>query len=191
MLAASALAVATPAFAGFSLVPQGQVAVVNKSTLKVTPAISWNRMRTKVGPQAEAWTLDGLSLNEVVMFTGVGSDQTLLKDRAKKDKPLPKFSGSMLAPDVAQLIEQTYRIAVDTPLFEVEGIVPQTFAGHPGFRINYSFTGKSDEVRRKGEAVGAIVGGRLYMMTFAAPEIHYYDRHIADFRALVASASMK
>jgi hypothetical protein len=190
-LAAPALAIATPALAGFALVPQGQVAVVNKSSLTVAPPTSWNRLKGKVGPQAEAWTLDGLSLNEVVFFTGVANDQTLLKDRAKKDKPLPKFSGSMLAPDVAQLLEQTYRIAVDAPLFEVNGIAPTTFAGHQGFQINYSYTGKGDDVRRKGEATGAIISGRLYMITYAAPEIHYYDRHIGDFRALVKSATLK
>jgi hypothetical protein len=94
----------------------------------------------------------------------------------------------MLAPDIAQMFEASYRLAGGSTLFQINGIEPAKFAGEPGFRFSYSFALQTDEVRRRGEATGAVIGGKLYMITFEAPAIHYYDRNLADYRALVATA---
>jgi hypothetical protein len=48
--------------------------------------------------------------------------------------------------------------------------------------------GPTDEVHRKGEGCVAIVDGRLYMITFEAPALHFFDAGIAPARAVVASA---
>jgi hypothetical protein len=40
------------------------------------------------------------------------------------------------------------------------------------------------------EARAAIVGGKLYLITFAAPEIHYFDANIAEARAIMDSAKI-
>ena len=133
-------------------------------------------------------TLDGLTLNDVTFYGGIADNQTLFREVNKRDKPLPRFSATMLMPDVASLFEGSYRVALDTSLFSIDGMEPAQFAGNPGFRFNYSFTIESDEVRRKGEAYGAIIGGKPYMATFEAPAIVYYDRNIEAFRDLVRTA---
>lgn len=184
---ASAALVAAPAWA-YKMVTHGTVVAVAKSPMTVTPAIDWNRQQSRPGRNAESWTLDGLSLNEVTFYGGIADDQTLFKEVDKKDKPLPHFSKSMLAPDIAQLFEQSYRLAGGSSLFQIDGIAPARFAGENGFRFQYSFALQNDEVRRRGEATGTVVGGKLYMMTWEAPAIHYYDRNLADYRALVATA---
>ncbi|MDH7972303.1 hypothetical protein QH494_08930 [Sphingomonas sp. AR_OL41] len=183
--------VATPAMAGFSLMAKGKQAVIATSTLSVTPGIDWNKLGKKPGRNAEAWTLDGSSLNDLVFYAGIMPGQTLFKAINKKDKPLPTLSATMLPPDIAQLFESSYRIANATSLYSTDSIEPATFAGHAGFHFTYSFTVQDEEVRRKGEATGAIVGGKLYMITYEAPEILYFGRNEADYQAVVSSAALK
>jgi hypothetical protein len=101
---------------------------------------------------------------------------------------LPRFSATMLAPDIAQLFEGSYRIANRTALMSIDAIEPASFAGQQGFRFTYSYTIQDEEVQRKGEAQGAIIGGKLYMITFEAPRIHYFDRDLEAFRQIAGSA---
>ena len=187
-LAALGVLAATPASASYRLVPVGMEVQVARSSLSFTPDRDWNRLTNRVGRNAESWTLDGLTLNDVTFYGGIGDNETLFKEVNKTEKPLPRFSRTMLLPDVASLFEESYRIANNTSLFAIDSIEPGPFAGHPGFHFTYSFTIQSDEVRRKGEGYGAIVDGKLYMATFEAPVIHYFDRDVETFRKLVATA---
>lgn len=188
--AAAALLVSAPATAGFKLMAPGQSQLIRKSTMSVTPTIAWNRLGARLGRNAEAWTLDGHSLNDLIFYSAIPAGGTLFREVDKKNKPLPKFDSKMLAPDVAAMFESTYRIAASTSLFTVDSIEPATFAGQPGFRFAYSFAVQGEEVRRSGEATGAIIRGQLYMITFEAPKVYYFDRNIADYRALVASTKV-
>ncbi len=179
------IALASPGFAG-GLKSAGARVTVAKSTLAVTPDQSWNK-GARPGRLSEAWTLDGLSLNELTFYGGILDNTPLFREIDKKAAPLPRFSKSMLAPDVVQLFESSYRVALGTSLITIDSVEPATFAGNQGFKFTYSFA-VQDEVKRKGEATGAIIGGRLYMITFEAPRIHYYDRDIASYRRLVETA---
>jgi len=181
--------VASPALA-YKMIGRGKPASVAKSVLTLTPAIDWNRMQARPGRNAESWTLDGLQLDEITFYGGIENGRALFREVDKRDKPLSPFQATMLAPNVAQLFEQSYRLAVGSSLSEVGSVEPATFAGTSGFRFTYSYTLGRDEVRRRGETTGAIVGGKQYMMTWEAPTIHYYDRNLADYRALVSSARL-
>ncbi|WP_404333990.1 hypothetical protein AB2M62_11930 [Sphingomonas sp. MMS12-HWE2-04] len=55
--------------------------------------------------------------------------------------------------------------------------------------FTYEFTDE-DQITRKGEASAAIVEGKLYMVSFDAPRLHYFDRTIADVHALIATATL-
>jgi len=48
-----------------------------------------------------------------------------------------------------------------------------------------------DHLTRKGEARAAIIEGKLYMVTFDAPRLHYFDLTIDDFRALADTARLR
>ena len=186
MIAASLLA--APALAGYKLMPTGTPATVAKSGLQVTPSQPWNRLGGRVGRNAESWTLDGLSLNDMTFYGGIADNMTLFREVNKKDAPLPRFSATMLIPDVVQLFESSYRVANGTSLMSIDSVTPAPFAGKPGFRFTYNFTVQNEEVKRLGEARGAIVDGKLYMVTFEAPIIHYFGNDIAAFRKIADSA---
>ena len=180
-------AVGSPSLAN-KVMPQGKAVTVAKSGLTVVPGIDWNRLSGRPGRNAESWTLDGLPLNDLTFYGGIVDGATLFRDARKKTDPLPKFAATMLIPDIAQLFESSYRVSVGTSLMSIDTIEPATFAGKPGFHFTYSFVVQGEEVRRKGEAKGAVIGGKLYLITFEAPVIHYFDADIVAARAVLDSA---
>jgi hypothetical protein len=184
----AALALSSPAIAGFKLMPTGKAQPVGKLGLSVTPPNDWNRLGAKIGRNAESWTLDGLSLNDLSFYAGIEQGRTLFREFDKKNRPLPKFAASMLPTDIVSLFEGSYRVAAGTSLFEIGKVEPATFAGKPGVHFTYSFVQQGEEVRRNGEGTGAIIGGKLYLITFEAPIIHYFDRDIARYHDLVSTA---
>lgn len=66
---------------------------------------------------------------------------------------------------------------------------PGSFLGHAGVAFTYLVT-DSEGLVRKGEARAAIVDGRLYLVTFDAPRLHYFDQSAEDARALMGSATL-
>ena len=131
-----------------------------------------------------------MALNNLSFFAGVLPGEPILRERDKKDQPLPKFKAKMLAPEIVQAVEGSYRILLATSLFAVDEVAPTKLDGHDGVRFTYRYTVQDEEVRRKGEGRAAVVGGKLYLVTFTAPEIHYYDAGIAEARAIMDSVKI-
>ncbi|MEA3032149.1 MAG: hypothetical protein QOH86_165 [Sphingomonadales bacterium] len=189
-LAAVALVAAPVAAANWAVIGPSQSVTVAGSTMTVTPRTAWNKATHKIGPKAEAWTQDGFTLNELDFMAGIAPGEALVKERNKKDKPLPRFSASMTPPDIVQMFEATDRILLNTSLFEVDKVEPAKLGSRDGFRFEYHYVVQDDEVRRKGEARAAVVGGKLYMIKYSAPAIHYYDTGIDEVRAIMDGARL-
>jgi hypothetical protein len=168
---------------------KGKSVEVAGSGLTVIPPRDWNRLDAKPGKYAEVWTLDGEQLNDVTFYGGVEPGQPLIKEQHKKRAPLPKFTSKTLLIEVPELLEGTYRAHKQIGSFALTGSKPDSFAGHPGVHFTYDFT-DADNLPRKGEARAALVGGKLYMATFDAPRLHYFDKAVADYNALVGTAKL-
>ena len=188
ILAAAAALVAQPATAGWKVIPAAAPVAVAKSPLTVTPGADWNRWSTRPSKKGETWTLDGVSLNELSFFAGVLPGEAIYRERSKKDEPLPKFDAKMLGPDIVAAVEGSHRILLKTSLFAVDAQEPMKLGGHNGVRFTFHYTVQDEDVRRKGEGRTAILDGKLYLITFVAPEIHYYDAGIAEARRVRDSA---
>lgn len=179
-----------PLAAKWTLKPEGARVAVAKSGLTVVPGAGWNSWSFRPGKKAELWSYDGPVLNQIEFIGGVASGEPLARERNKKDKPLPKFNPKMLPTDIAQAYEQTQRIVSQSPDFTVEAMEPVTFAGHPGIKFTYRYTRPEEELTRRGEARGAIIGGKLYMISYAAPAVHYFDAHLTKAQAIMDSAKV-
>lgn len=188
-LAVASLA-AAPASAKWTLLPETMPVAVAKSQMKVVPGPGWNSWSFRPGKKAELWSYDGPVLNQIEFIGGIAAGEPLAKERNKKDKPLPKFNPNMLPTDIAQVYEQTQRIVTQSPDFTVDSMEPVTFAGHPGVKFTFHFTRPEEEITRKGEARGAIIGGKLYLISYMAPALHYFDAHLAKAQAIMESAKV-
>jgi hypothetical protein len=189
ILAVAAMTIATST-AAHDLISAGNDVSVARSTLTVTPNIDWNKLSGRPGRNAETWTLDGEELNDLSFYAGIETERTLFREVDRRNRPLPRFQSTMLPSDIPVLLENSYRVARSTSIFNITRQGPLQFAGHEGIVFTYEFIGP-DEIRRSGEARGSIIDGRLFLMTFEAPTIHFFNRSIDAYRALAATARIE
>lgn len=187
--AAAILILAAPA-AAHKLRSSGEAIAVADSGFTVTPGRDWNRLDAKAGKNTETWTLDGEQLNDVTFFGGIEAGKPLVKERDKKRDPLPKFTRSTLLIEIPELLEGTYRTHKQIGAFRLLTTEPLKFLNHDGVSFTYEYV-DADLLTRRGEARASIIDGKLYMITFDAPRLHYFDRGLLDFRALVSSARLR
>lgn len=190
MLLAISLVAVTPVQARWKLIEGGAPVTMKKTGLTVTPPQDWNRDGSRPGKKARSWTRDGYSLNQITFFGNIEGGEMLYRDRNKKTQPLPKFSSSMLIPDIVTWFEANKRIVFGTALFEVSAVEPFQFAGHPGFRFKYNFVTSADELKKRGDAAGAVIDDKLYLINYVGADIHYFDKDHAQFEAILASAKL-
>ncbi|MGL5838246.1 MAG: hypothetical protein ACRCY3_07065 [Sphingorhabdus sp.] len=181
---------AIPAFAEwYGVVADRNVKIAGKS-MEVSPKAGWNRSTARPSPKSERWTRDGLGLNELTFFAGVSDGETLYYAPFGTQQELPKFRSAMLPTEVVELFESSNRIILQSSIFEIDSVTPSKLGPYDAVRFNYSYAAQDEGLTRKGEATAAIVGGRLYMVNFIAPAIHYFDRDLDEIRQLVSSIKL-
>jgi hypothetical protein len=159
-------------------------AVVVRKSMEVDAGEAWNRFTPNGGSHREVWTQHGVALDTLTYFAGV-ADGDPLDDLAPRDRKPPAFRASMSAEDVVALTETM--LAGNGGRFELLTLEPAEVSGAEGFRFGFHYIARSEEVERSGIATGAIVDRRLYLMLFAAPRGHYYDRGAAEAIRLMDS----
>jgi hypothetical protein len=56
--------------------------------------------------------------------------------------------------------------------------------------MDFDYVLQSDEVKRRGRAIGAIRDKKLYMMVYEGTATHYFDLYISEFDRMVTSAQI-
>lgn len=177
---------ASPALAGWKLMPAGQAA--DLTGIVVTPRIDWNQASGRPGKQGRIWTRDGFGLNGLEFFAAVPGGQPLYRERSKKRNPMPKFDKTMLLPDLADFFERSFRANYQLSDFTVLESGPASLGSHPGLRLRYRYTLANDDLVRLGEARLAAAKGKLYVANYYAPELHYFAANLAEATGMMDSA---
>jgi hypothetical protein len=166
---------------------------VGDGSLLVTPQRPWNAQRRLLFDDVrwvEDWTLNGPLLDDVTFVSGLPNGKYLVETNSREAQQVPKFRSDMVAPEIQALLESAYRVRGGAVDFRTLSLAPRTFLGQPGFQLDYEHL-DGDELWRKGRAVGAVIGGRLYLIMLDAARSHYFDDEIDDFEVLVSSARLK
>ncbi len=79
-----------------------------------------------------------------------------------------------------RLLLNSYQIARNASSVVIDIITPIQFAGSKGVRFIYTFSKPNETLQRRGEARGAVVGWKLYLVAYEAPSLYYYDRSAAQ-----------
>lgn len=183
---AAALLQASPALAGWKLIPARQPA--DLTGMQVTPQSDWNQASGRPGKQGRAWTHDGFGLNGLEFFAAVPSGQPLYRERSKKGNPMPKFESTMLLPELADFFERSFRVQSQLSDFTVVESAPTMFGGHQGLRVRYRYTLPNDELVRLGEVRLAVANKKLYVANYFAPELHYFPAGLVEANAIMDGA---
>lgn len=176
-------------FGGYGLVQVKERRVGNRS-LAVTPPREWNRIPSTWFDDISAvedWTQNGTTLDGISFVTGLKDGKALVRQYRRDDRQVPKFRSNMTAPEIAAMVESLFRVRGGSVDFKMTNLAPRPFLGVGGFQMDFDHL-DSDEVRRQGRAVGAVVDGRLYLILYDAARMHYYRASLADYEAIVASA---
>ena len=180
---------------GFSSYTPVRVHRVNVAdgTLSVSPPRVWNRHRSSFFEdirQTEDWTLNGPYLDGISFVGGLKNNQYVIRQRRSDSQQVPKFRSEMTPPEIAAMLESLFRVRGGAVDFRTLAIAPRPFLGTNGFQFDYEHL-DSDELWRKGRAVGATINGRLYLILLDAARSHYYTDTLPDFEAIVASAQLR
>ena len=176
-------------YGGYSLIRPKEVRVGDDS-LAVTPPREWNKISARLFTDirdVEDWTQNGPYLDGISFVTGLKDGKALVYQRSQDDRQVPKFRSNMTPPEIAAILESLFRVRGGAVEYKMTALAPRPFLGVSGFQYDYEHL-DSDEVRRKGRAVGAVVDGKLYLILFDAARSHYYNALLPDFEAIVQSA---
>ena len=92
----------------------------------------------------------------------------------------------MTPTEVVGLFEALYSRGGST--FQLDRLAPQPFLGAEGFRFEFSGIRKEDEVRLRGIGWGTVRNGELWVVTYTAPRLSFFDRHLGAAESVVRSA---
>jgi hypothetical protein len=184
-LLALAAAVFAAGCAQVSKVATGDVTI--RDRLIVTTDRPWNQFERGITDNPPTWTQDGLAVDALRFYVGLKDGELLAPTTSdpKATRPLA-FRSSMTATDVVTLFEALYSRGGST--FQLDRLAPQPFLGAEGFRFEFSGIRKEDEVRLRGIGWGTVRNGELWVVTYTAPRLSFFDRHLGAAESVVRSA---
>ena len=192
LCACSSIGGAEYGFSSYALVGVRRVNVGDGS-LTVTPPRPYNRHRSLLWSDVrdvEDWTQNGPYLDGISFVSGLKSGRYLIRQSKRADQQVPKFRSDMTPPEIVAMLESLYRVKGGAVEFRTLSLQPRPFLGTNGFQLDYEHL-DSDELWRKGRAVGAVINGQLYLILFDAARSHYYGTILPDFESIVASAQLR
>jgi hypothetical protein len=166
---------------------------VGDNSLSVVPPRPWNRHRSILWSDVqdvEDWTLNGPYLDGISFVSGLKSGRYLIRQSKRADQQVPKFRSDMTPPEIVAMLESLYRVKGGAVDFRTLSLQPRPFLGTNGFQLDYEHL-DSDELWRKGRAVGAVINGQLYLILYDAARSHYYAAALPDFESIVGSAQLR
>jgi hypothetical protein len=174
----------------YSLVRADKSVPVAAGTMRVKPAIEWNKAPPGASSmlKAEVWTQNGPVLDAIVFLGGVKDGTAIVQEQKREERKVPVFQSSMTPQDLVAMVESYYRIRAGATIFETENLKPTTFLGSKGLDFSYRYIG-SDNVKRRGRTVLAVIDQRLYLMTLDGA-VYYFGAAQPQFEALLASATL-
>lgn len=164
--------------------------VTLKNRLVVTVDKPWNQFERGLDDTTPTWTQDGITVDALRFYVGLKEGDLLAPTPSgdKAIKPLA-FRSSMQTADLVSLFEALY--ARDGSTFTLSQVGPHAFAGGDGFRFEFVSIRKNDEVRLSGVGWGTVRAGELFVITYTAPRLSFFARHLPSAEAVAKSARIR
>jgi hypothetical protein len=152
---------------------------------------AWNKVRPVSGFPGEVWTMEGIFVDELMLFSGVKDGTRMHPENPSRDINAKNFvfrSGMKTEEVVAMFEGVLSRGGSTVTLTKVE---PTTFGGKRGFRFDYERVRKVDSLKMKGFGFGLIDGGELFALVYHAPRLTFFDRHAARVEGIARSIAIR
>lgn len=187
-LMALLLVLALTACATATKVDSGEHSVGGRLQLVLEEA--WNQINAPGlnGPNCQTWTMEGMAIDQLLIYTGLKDDEALHCGSGFSDKKSFKFRAGMQPDQIVALFEGM--LTRDGSTFLLLRLEPAPFGGGKGFHFEYSLTRKSDNVELLGTADAVVSGKELYAIVYQAPKLVFYPRHQKRVAHIIKSARL-
>ncbi len=125
-----------------------------------------------------AITRDGFPLQQILV------GRITIKEAMQNAKR--RFEPGMLPQETAEIVADDFASNKRMSNFRVLENAPATVAGHPAFRLTFTYTNEAG-LRGKDVYCGFLTGEWFYFLRFSAAERHYFDRDRPAFDNVVRS----
>jgi hypothetical protein len=167
-------------------VDSGSKTMGERMTLTLEGA--WNQIDARgLGP-AQTWTMEGLPVDQLLIYTGIKNDQAIHGESKSGTKSF-KFRSGMQPDEIVALYEGM--LTRDGSSFRLVKLEPAPFGGGKGFRFEFALTRKFDNVQLSGMGYAAVSEGELFALVYMAPRLTFFSRHQARVEGIARSALIK
>ena len=158
-------------------IESGDRKVGERMTVSIDGA--WNHITAPGMGPAETWTMEGLPIDQLLLYSGLKDDQAIHAapgggtDAQRKSF---NFRSGMQPDEIVALFEGM--LTRDGSRYKLLKLEPVTFGGSKGFRFEYSLTRKLDNVELSGVGYCAVSKGELFAIVYMAPRLGFFPRHV-------------
>jgi hypothetical protein len=160
--------------------------------MSVTIDGPWNHLNAPgLGP-AQTWTMEGLAVDQLLLYSGIKDGQVIHAERAAGSGPTPKsfsFRSAMQPDEIVAMFEGM--LTRDGSRFTLKNLEPMAFAGGKGFRFDYELIRKVDNVQLQGRGYGSVNKGELFAIIYTAPRLAFFARHQGRVEQIALGAKLK
>lgn len=147
---------------------------------------NWNHLDFPGIRPAEVWTMEGIAVDEFLIYSGIKDGQAMHPDdRSGGQKKNFVFRSGMPAEEVVSMFEGV--LTRDGSTFKLLKLEPYPFGGRKGYRFEYERIRKLDNVQQRGVAFGAVDQGELFALVYQAPRLTFFPRHKDRVEAIARS----
>jgi len=166
-------------------IDSGEVAVGDRLQLKVDGA--WNHITSPLIEPAQAWTMEGLPVDQLLIWSGIKDGEPIHSSRASGKSF--NFRAGMQPDEIVALFEGT--LTRDGSTFKLSKLEPSSFGGGKGLRFEYAIVRKVDNVALQGVGFATVSNGELFAMLYNAPRLEFFARQSGRVEEIAKSARVK
>ncbi len=154
--------------------------------MQFTTDLNWSRIKDPFKHQ-EVWTIDGVALNSLSIFSGVKpGEHVFMKTREKTSRPDgPWFRAGMRPEEIRDIVVDALR-EQNWVNVSSDNLRPQRFGTLDGLRFELAMT-SPDGLIYKGAVAAAEKDGKLTLLFWKAPAEYYYGRDAAAVAKMLDS----
>ncbi|MCX7163037.1 MAG: hypothetical protein NT083_08355 [Rhodocyclales bacterium] len=151
---------------------------------------SWNHLDFPGIKPAQVWTMEGITIDELLVYSGIRDGQAMHPESpvGSKQKNFV-FRKTMQIEEIVSMLEGV--LSRDGSTFKLIKLEPYAFGGRKGFRFEYERIRKIDNVQMRGVGFGAIDKDELFALVYQAPRLTFFPRHQPRIEAIAKTVSIK
>lgn len=152
--------------------------------------MGWNHLDFPGIKPAQVWTMEGIAVDELLIYSGIKDGQMMHAEGAAGGKQQNfVFRSTMQTEAIVAMLEGV--MSRDNSVFKLTRLEPYRFGGRQGFRFEYERIRKVDNVQLLGVGFGAVDRGELFALVYHAPRLTFFPRHRTQVEAMAKAAVIR